>query len=389
MIYHYYYNYKDLLKTPRVAIGPQRLFIATLGITSAHAVWFFFHYMALYLSDYDIYQLWQQFGLLPVAFSYQLTTIAILLAWFGSIVTILIILHTNTAVSRAAYMYLRKNYYYTSKQAILFAFKRSKSIISVYLTFLFLILPFVAGGLLMAFIGDISGFGEILNALATLPYIFSGMVLFFMTLCLIFSLLLSPAIIASSEEDGFGAAIQCMHLTWGQPWRLATYGLLALLLFFAGIIFFAFVVKLGLIIYSILFMPLMHSLAPILNNALYYLENSLAGLDGAIRLVLGDNGSRIIYLKQHYLPEVLTATQSVASYIIYFSFLLVGHMTLGYGQGIVNSALTMSYIIFEVKLSNRNLLERRDSEIPEDQEAFEFNIKSNTKSLKDFLKKKE
>ena len=64
-------------------------------------------------------------------------------------------------------------------------------------------------------------------------------------------------------------------------------------------------------------------------------------------------------------------------------------MILGYGQGIVNSALTMSYIIFEVNLSDRNLLERKDSEIPEDQEAFEFNIKSNTKSLKDFLKKKE
>jgi len=389
MIHHLYYNYKDLLKTPRVAIGPQRLFIATLGIFSAHAVWFFFHYLALYLSEYDIYRFWDQSGLLPFAFGHQLTTISTLLAWFGSILTVLIILYTNTAVSRAAYMYLRKNYYYTSKQAIHFAFRRSKSIISVYLTFLFLILPFIAGALLMAFIGDISGFGEIVNALATLPYIFSGMVLFFMTLCLIFSVFLSPAIIASSEEDGFGAAIQCMHLTWGQPWRLATYGLLAVVLFFAGIISFAFVVKLGLIIYSILFMPLMHSLAPILNNALYYLEISMSGLDGLIRQLLGENGSGIIYLKQHYLPEVLTTTQSIASYIIYFSFLLMGHMALGYGQGIVNSALTMSYIIFEVKLSDRNLLERKDSEIAEDQEAFEFNIKSNTKSLKDFLKKKE
>ena len=41
------------------------------------------------------------------------------------------------------------------------------------------------------------------------------------------------------------------------------------------------------------------------------------------------------------------------------------------------------------KLSDKNLLERKDSELLEDQEAFEFNTKANTKSLKDFLKKEE
>jgi len=389
MIQHLYYNYKDLLKTPRIAIGPQRLFIATLGMASAHLVWVLFNYMAMYISGYNLEKLWQQSGLLPIAFRYELSTFSFILGWLAVILSIFIILQTNTAVSRAAYMYLRNNFFYTSKQAIRFAFKRSTSIVSVYLTFLFLILPFIVGALLMALLGGISGFGEIINALATLPYIFSGMVLFFMTSCLIISFFLSPAIIASSEEDGFGAAIQCMHLAWGQPWRLATYGILAIVLFFAGIIFFAFVVKLGLIIYSVLFMPLMHSLAPILNNALYYLEMSLAGLDAVIRTILGEGGSKIIYLKQHYTPEILSTSQTIASYIIYFSLLLVGYMTLGYGQGIVNSSLTMSYIIFELKLSDKNLLERKDSELMEDQEAFEFNAKSNTKSLKDFLKKEE
>ena len=388
MIQHLYYNYKDLLKTPRIAIGPQRLFIASVGMLMAHLVWVMFNYLALLLSGYDFETLWHKTGLFPVAFRYQLSLSSNILTWFAVILTIFIILQTNTAISRAAYMYLRKNYFYTSKQAMRFALKRSTSIISVYLTFLFLITPFIAGALIMAIIGG-TAFGEILNALATLPYIFSGMVLFFMTLCLTFSFFLSPAIIASTEEDGFGAAIQTMHLTWGQPWRLATYGLLAIVLLLVGITFFAFVIKLGLIIYSILFMPLMHSLAPILNNALYYLETSLAGLDNVIRHLLGENGSRIIYLKQHYTPQILTTSQTIASYIIFISFLIAGYMTLGYGQGIVNSSLTMSYIIFELKLSDKNLLERKDSELPEDQEAFEFNIKSNTKSLKDILKKKE
>lgn len=389
MIQHLYYNYKDLLKAPRIAIGPQRLFIATFGMAVSHFVYIFFNYLAVFLSGHDIYIFWQKSGLLPVAFKYQLSTLSLIVAWCGVLLTIFLILLTNTALSRAAYMYLRDNYFYTARQALVFAAKRSTAIVFVYLTFLFLILPFIAGALIMALLGAISGIGEILNALATLPYIFSGMILFFMTLCLIISFFLGPAIIASADEDGFGTAIQCMHLTWGQPWRMASYGILATILFIAGIIFFAFVIKIGLIIYSVLFMPLMHSLAPILNNALYYLEISLGGLDRVIRGILGPGGSKVIYLKHHYMPEVLSMPQTIASYIVYFSFLIVGHMTLGYGQSIVNSCLTMSYVIFELKLSNRNLLNRKDSELPEDQNAFEFNTASNTKNLKDFIKKKE
>ncbi len=128
MIHHLYYNYKDLLKTPRIAIGPQRLFIATLGMSTAHLVWVLFNYLSMYFSGYSIEKLWHVSGLLPFAFRYELSTFSVILGWFGIFSTIFIILQTNTALSRAAYMYLRNNYFYTSKQAIRFAFKRSTSI---------------------------------------------------------------------------------------------------------------------------------------------------------------------------------------------------------------------------------------------------------------------
>jgi hypothetical protein len=389
MIQKFYYNYKDILKAPRIAIGPQRIYIATLGVGAAHVTYFLFAYLALGMSGYDIKTVILDYGLFPYIFHFTLTVSALFVAWIGSLLAAFILLLTSTAVSRAVYMYLRDNYFYTSKQAILFALKRSKSILSIYLTFLFLIFPFIIGAAIMAVIGRISWVGEILNAFATLPYIFAGMVLVFMSICFLISFFLGPAIIASSEEDGFGTAVQCMHLAWGQPWRLVSYGVITFILFIMGIFLFAFVVKIGLIIYSILFMPLMHSLAPILDNALYYMEISIGGLDQIIRDIIGQGGAKALYLKQHYSAIELTTSKSIASSIVYFFLMVAGYMTIAYGQAIVSSSLTMSYLIFEMKLTGKSLLKRQDSELAEDKEAFEFNTESNSKNLSDTAETEE
>lgn len=363
MIQNYYYSYKDILKAPRIAIGPQRIIIASLGIGVAHMVYLLFTYAALIVSGSEAQQVFATYGLFPVVERAALSAMGAALFWSGFFFTALTILLTNIAVSRAAYMYLRDNYFYTSKQAILFALNRTKSILAVNLTFLFLLFPFIAGAFIMALVGRIPWFGEILNALATLPYIFSGMVFVFITICFLISIFLAPAIMASSEEDGFGTAVQCMHLTWGQPWRLASYGFLTFVLFMIGMVGFTFVIKIGLIIYSIFFMPLMDSLAPIFNNALYMVEVSIGGLDSFIRDIIGGDVARLIYLKKHYAPMEITLSQSIASSIVYIFFMVAAYMVVGYGQAIINSGLTMSYIVFELKLTTKNLLRRNDSEI--------------------------
>ncbi len=381
MIYHYYYNYKDILKAPRIAIGPQRLLISTLGVMLAHLIFVSGSYLAFNISDQTIPVLWHTYGLFPINTGIKLNTTATFIWLTAIIFSLFILLLTSLSISRAVYMHLRDNYFYTSKQCLKFATKRAKSILALYLTYLFLIIPFILGAAVMAIIGRISWIGEILNAFATLPYIFSGLVLVFITLSMFISFFLGPAIIATAEEDGFGTAVQVMHLTWGQPWRMATYSFLSGILLLTGTLIFVFVLKIGLIIYSILFMPLMHSLAPILNNALHYAEISVGGLDHLLRTLAGESGVKIIYLKQHYPAVALSASREIASSIVYFFLMVAGYMVIGYGQAIISASQVISYVIFELKLTSKNLLERADSEIDEDSESFEFNILENTKKL--------
>ncbi len=368
---NFYFNFKDLFKAPRMAIGPQRISLAMLGLLAAHFVYLFFTYLAISLGGHSIALVWSEYGLFPCAYVFDLPFYSYILYWIGVVLTGYILLLMNTAVSRAAYMHLRENLFYTWKQALNFTKDKAVSIAGTYLTFIFLILPFIIGAIIMALIGRIPWFGEILNSLATLPYIFAGMVLVFFTISFFVSFFYGPVIIATSEEDGFGAAVQSLHLTWGQPWRLVLYGITIIALEIFGIFFFAFVLKIGLIIYSVLFMPLMHSLAPILDNALRFIQISMGSINDWIVELLGPSGSKIFYLKQNYeaLSLQIPLSTQISSYIVYFFLLIAAYMTVGYGEAVGCTGLVISYVIFDSKLTNTNLLKRKDSEIEEEDES--------------------
>lgn len=378
-----YHNYKDLFRAPRISIGPQRIFIATIGLIGAHLIYILFTFAALIINGFSISSVWSQYGLFPCVYPYDVSAISHIIYGLGFIIALYIVLMTNTAVSRASYMFVRENLFYTYKQAITFTLKKYKSVGGVYVTYIFLIVPFIIGAIVMAAIGKIPWFGEILNAFATLPYIFAGMLLVFFTLSLLISLFFGPTIIATSEEDGFGAAIQSLHLTWGQPWRLVLYGLITCGLVIFALFFFAFILKIGLIIYSILFMPLMHSLAPILDTALYFVQVSMGKLDALIRELIGPTGSRVFYLKKVYDVVNIGLSTQLAAYITYIFLLLAAYMTAGYGLAVANTAHVLSYIIFDKKLTNTDLLKRRDSEIESDKDKEEPKIESGTEDVKE------
>ncbi len=375
----FYYNYKDLLKSPRLALSPQRLFLSTLSVALAHLVYFFGSYAALLWAGYDFASTWRIYGMLPLPVLSDLPFGPHTLAVAALIGTILILLLGNTTLARSAYMTLRQNFFYTSRQAVEFTRLKTGSVIGVYLTYLFLIMPFIIGALVMSAIGTVYGIGDILIALGTLIYIFAGFILFFLTLSMMVSFFLAPAIIAAREDDGFGTAVECMRLLWGEPWRLITYGILTTVLAVIFTFAFAFAIKLGLIIYSILFLPLMHSLAPLLDNALAWLQQSLGGLDPLMRELFGEKGARLFYLKKHYDPITLPLSRQLASGIIYFFLMITGYMTVGYALSLINSSLVTSIIIFDKHLTQTDLLKRPDSQM--DSDEFEFNPRENTKNL--------
>jgi len=375
---HFYDDFRDLFKAPRAAIGPQRIFIATLGIIVVHVVYLIFSYVALSVSGTGSFpfSVWQRYGLFVYRLPMDMPFYSHIVFWIGVAFTIFILLIVNTAISRAAYMHLRNNLSYTYQQAFRFARGRWLSIAGVLLTFLFLIVPFIIGALVMALIGKIPWFGDILNSLATLPYIFAGMVLVFFTLSFIIALFYSPVIIAATEEDSFGTAVEVMQMTWLQPARLMVYGLISLVLVVFALFFFLGILKVGLIIYSNLFMPLMHSLAPILDNALYYVQSAMGDLDTLVKELLGPSGSKMFYLKKMYQSISLSASAQVSSVLVFIFLMLAGYMSLGYTLAVANNCLLLSHNIIYKKIKGSRTLQRNDSEVTTEEEEIKINPES-------------
>jgi hypothetical protein len=87
-------------------------------------------------------------------------------------------------------------------------------------------------------------------------------------------------------------------------------------------------------------------------------------------------------LKENYelLRLTLPLSTEVSSYVVYFFLLIAAYMTIGYGEAVANTALVISYVIFDRKLTDTNLLTRKDSEI-EDEEESEEPQKEDTKDL--------
>ena len=62
---NFYFNYKDLFKAPRMAIGPQRISLAMLGLMLTHVIYLFFTYLSILIGGHGIAEVWKQMGLSP------------------------------------------------------------------------------------------------------------------------------------------------------------------------------------------------------------------------------------------------------------------------------------------------------------------------------------
>ena len=181
----YHFNYKDIFRAPRLAFSLQRIWINGTGLLVGYLVYLVFTYFSAVFGGYNFSYVWSKFGLLPCSFALSLPWTSMVIYLFGVALFGAIVLLTNTAVSRAAYMAMRDELFYTWTQAYKFAYKKWISSVGAMLTFVFIIAFFVIAALIMGLIGRIPFVGELGTVLLTVPYIFSALLLFFIIAALV------------------------------------------------------------------------------------------------------------------------------------------------------------------------------------------------------------
>ena len=124
-----YFDFRDIFKANRLGFSIQRILVQFVGISIGYSVYLILTYLSLILSGHSLSHMWKQMGVFPCIAGYNVNIISWITFDIGALFLIVALLIANTASSRAVYMILRGNFFYTWKESYRFAIKKIASII--------------------------------------------------------------------------------------------------------------------------------------------------------------------------------------------------------------------------------------------------------------------
>ena len=371
-----YFDIRDVLRAPRLALSGKKIMIMLTGTLIGYTAYWIFTAISFVLSGYTLSDMWSDYGIYPC-----LVGVADTAPWYacavfdiGVLLLFFSISLACTEVSRVTYKQLKGDNFFSSSDACNYVKKHWHAVIMAPISIALIITFFLFFSGIFALFGKIPYVGEFLFSIPYIFYFLGALFTIYTGVVLIISLLYSPAIVGTSEEDTMGTVFQSYSITWSQPWRIIFYHLSLLPILVIGLHIFKW------------FM-----------TASFSLINTVFGCDW----FMGDKLNRIVsYAYDNVYPEfinqicvsfncICTATcnfccsclsfipfdnggdlsgTEMASAVILSCFLFI--IVLGvasYGLSILSVAETLMFVIFKKKSDDDNLLERKDEDELDDE----------------------
>ncbi len=373
------FDFRDIFRAPRLAFSVQRIWIMLAALGLGLLAYTLCTYLALLIGGIPLGSAWQRFGILPSLFMERtpFDWYVWLIQGLGIICLAVAFLFANTAVARAVYMSAKGEHFYSWRQAFAFAWRKSGAVLMTPVSLMTLLLLMVLGSLFIGLLGKIPYAGELIISLSTLLWFFFALLMVFLAFVLWFSFFYTPAVIATTDEDAFESVFQLFSLSWNQPWRLLSYGLLSLVtaLFSMGVL--AFFVKRAVGLSNALLSAFMGGHFSDLANNGQALVQAWTSMGDDIIFDMFRGFAPYLYFTQefYYLPvqELVRPTVAISGYLYGISLLVLAGWVLAYGFTTLASGHTIAYLVMRKKKDEQNLLERvdREEEIEESGEADE------------------
>ena len=389
------FDYRDLFRSTRVAFSLQRIWVQFIGLFFGYIGYAVFAYLSLFSTgEESIAKFWESHHLLPCVFGAEnMHWYSWVLFGIGVFILVFFWLVSATGVARATYMHLKGNTFYTWKEAFNFALKsKSGSLIATPVTILVIAVFTGLGGVFMGLLGRIPYVGELGISLFSVIWFMASLFLVFVLLALAVSLLLIPAILATTDDDAFEGIFQSFSILYSQPWRLIIYKALVGFFTVLGFAVFAFFAKISWVVMSrILMLGMGEKYENLSFNATYLFKKALEPAVTWLQNIQSDGGCiacTIDLFMFRKLPEsvTLSGTEVVSSYILAFFMVIICGFVLSYALSIYNVGCTYIFLILKKKKDDENLLERKDRE--EEEEEFEEPVEGKKESVKEEKKGK-
>lgn len=367
-----YFDIRDIFRSPRLALSGKKIWLFLKANLFGFAVYWVFSYIALILGGTNFSDAISTSGLYPCIYCAEnVSLISHIVYWIGIAIWVISIYFACTAVSRITYKELKGDDFYSVADARTFVKNHRYPIILSWVSIILIAAFFGLGASVFALIGKIPFVGEILFALLYILYFFGSVFTVYTLIVLITSLIYSPAIVATLEEDTMGTVFQSYTITWSQPWRLVLYHLTLLPIVVIGVTIFKW------------FWFSAYKLINIIFGADWLMGAKLQNIVGWATDLVNPQFGFCNFMKcsttvddaisQQTLLSLndgvlLSSSEYIAGTILAIILFILLMSIVSYGLSILSVGETIMFIIFKKKSNDENLLDRSDEDdISEDE----------------------
>jgi hypothetical protein len=374
----FYFDIRDVFRAPRLALSGKKILVQFVGLLIGYLGFLIFSYVAFLSAGSSFKETWQYHGLFPLSalpftqwYSWVIFTI-------GGLFALICWLLASAMVGKITYEQLKGDDFYSSKEALKFLKKNFSPVILTPFSLLAFIAFLIICGIIVGLLGKIPYVGELgLGIFFLVPLFAAGLFLAYVIFIFVFSLLLTPAITATTKEDTFETIVQTFSTIWNHAWRYFLYtGFLGVMAKVGIFIFGYFCFRATQFIYFTCHILMKDKLADIWDEALSYITIPSHLLDYFSNIFPG------IKFRFH-LPEIgpgvyLNWSGEISAFFIGISLVVIIFMVISYGLATLSAGQTLTYIILKKKRDDENLLERK-TETEEEEERREAEEKAKEK----------
>jgi hypothetical protein len=352
------WNFWDVLRAPRLGFSAKKIWVGFVGLFLSLVVYSIFSYAALMTNGWSLQMVWQAYRFIPVPLAIDFGVWGWILMIVGLILALFIKLLAFTAIGKIAYEQLRGDEFYEMKEGIKFAFKNWKGVILSPVGLALIVIVLLALGLIFGLIGRIPFFGPLVIGVMWIPLAMGALFVVYLGVVLIASLVIGPAVVATTKSDTFDTMFESFSVLNEQPWRLVLWN--ALLLVVSGIggavlwVFTKGAVRLAFTIIGIL----MGTQYPaVVNNGFWYLPPCPPPLEGVCAKYLP-----LLLESQIFMSNGVTWAQHISAFLVGLSLYFIGMFVVAYFYASWASGQVLIYTVLVKIKDERDLLERKEEE---------------------------
>ena len=221
-----YFNFKDMFRAPRLALG-RRMLVMLEALFTSYLVFVAFTYLALLVDGNSFGSIWNSFHLWPPPFAqYSVGVVAQMFISLSYVIAFIVIWLGLTAVSKITIKEYKGDLFYSSKDGWKWAMKNWFPVFFGPISIAIVVGFFVALAALFGWLAQWPVLDIIFYGLLFAIFLPTALFLSFSALAFAVGTFMSPSIVACAEEDTMGSMFGSYTLLWNQPLRLITYTLI-------------------------------------------------------------------------------------------------------------------------------------------------------------------